>query len=99
FGDVIVPRLTERGRRAMAQGQVARASQFFNRVLAYDPLNEDVRGFLDAMSRRRTMRQGAVVLASVAACAALVWWMVASSPVSLDPAIEGVNDATALARE
>lgn len=53
YADTIVPKLIARGKQAMERKNVPVAIALFNRVLAYDPSNEEVRECLEQLDRNQ----------------------------------------------
>lgn len=52
FESIIVDRLVERGREAMERGDIPEAIAHFNRVLGYEPDNEEVQRELEELDRQ-----------------------------------------------
>lgn len=73
FDEDIVARLIARGKRAMERRRVPVAIAYFNRVLAYDAQNEEVRECLAQLNRNRQVWRLAAVVASVCVFAGGVW--------------------------
>lgn len=73
FDAEIVPRLIARGKRAVERRNVSAAIAHFNRVLAYDPQNEEVEACLDELDRNRRLTRAALVVAALATVALLGW--------------------------
>jgi eukaryotic-like serine/threonine-protein kinase len=92
FEEELVPLLIERGRRALERRNVPSAIAYFNRVLAYDPGNEEVQQCLDKLdqSRRTAKIVGAVAVVALVVGAAWVFMDTADSTLG-----EGVRDSTA----
>jgi serine/threonine-protein kinase len=87
FSERIIEPLTEAGKRAIEKKKVPEAMGFFNRVLAYEPDNEEVQQALARLNRdQRLQRIGRVAAAVllVAAAGAGIWWMIPKpDPVQL----------------
>ncbi|MFU8802774.1 MAG: serine/threonine protein kinase [Bradymonadaceae bacterium] len=100
FESSLIPGLITRGRRALAAKSMGTALGCFNRVLAYDPGNEEVADLLGAIGRRATYRRAMSVIAFTMVVATTligIGYYVTSSPVeepppevspTLDPTIE-----------
>ncbi len=73
FEQDIVARLMARGRRAMERRRVPVAIAYFNRVLAYDPANAEVRECLAQLDRSRQVWRIAALAASACVLAGGVW--------------------------
>lgn len=80
FEEAIVDRLVALGHEAMEHDDVPEAMARYDRVLAYDPDNEEVSGQLDRLDARQTRRQwivvGAVVLTLIGVGSGLGWYFV-----------------------
>lgn len=73
FEGDIVERLITCGKRAMKRGNVPSAIAYFNRVLAYDAQNEEVRECLDQLDRSRRVWRLAAVAAAVVLVSGAGW--------------------------
>lgn len=82
FTGELVPRLISCGQRAVERGQVPTAIAYFNRVLAYDPGNEEVRECLARLDRSRRNWKIAGALAAAIALGSAGWlvWDITSTP-------------------
>ncbi|MGM0555651.1 MAG: protein kinase domain-containing protein [Myxococcota bacterium] len=105
FDDRIISALSQCGRRAIEKKRVPEAMGFFNRVLAYDPDNEEVQDALAKLNRdQRLLRAGrvAAIVALLAASAGAVWWFMPRpdpAELSVEEAANSVNDGLEDARE
>lgn len=97
FPEKIIPPLTQSGKRAIEKKNVPEAMGFFNRVLAYDPDNQEVQEALARLNRSQKLgklaRIGAASLALIAVGVGV--WMLIPRPdpieVSLQEATSGVS--------
>lgn len=84
----LVVELFRRARAARVEGCIPEAVSLFNRVLAYDPDNEEVQEELDAIARRAVPVWAAAVLAVAALVTIGIWF--AFQPVA-DPSANVVE--------
>jgi serine/threonine-protein kinase len=104
FADEIVPKLIARGKRAMERKNVPSAIALFNRVLAYDPQNEEVRECLAQLDRTQMTVRVLAAAAALVVVASAGWFIYdiaseESEPVaSADVPRESVEGALAQAR-
>jgi serine/threonine-protein kinase len=71
LGPKLVSQLAGAGKQALAEGNVARAMDRFNRVLAIDPDHHEVKGIVRRVGRRKELARRAKQLAAFAAIGAL----------------------------
>jgi serine/threonine-protein kinase len=85
FADEIVPKLISRGKRAMQRRNVPSAIATFNRVLAYDPQNEEVRECLAQLDRSKTMARTLAAAAVLVVVVCAGWLIVDFAIEEPDP--------------
>ena len=104
FESVVVERLVDRGHEAMERGAVPEAMAYYDRVLAYDPGNEEVTGQLERLDRERTRRHwlviGAIAVILLATGVGTYWYLTLrdQSTRGLGPSRPTVDEAVVEAR-
>ncbi|QDG54590.1 serine/threonine protein kinase [Persicimonas caeni] len=100
YAELIVPKLIARGKQAMERKNVPVAIAHFNRVLAYDPKNEEVRECLDQLNRNQQAARFVAAAAVLLLVGVAGWWMYDMTVDEPQPKVKAdVEDEIAAAAE